>query len=34
MGGYYEHFGRSASAAQRRHLSDYAVLVHIKAIHT
>ena len=33
MAGYHEHFVRSASAAQRRHLSDDAVLVHIKALH-
>ncbi len=31
--GYHEHFVRRASAAQRRHLSDDALLVHIKAIH-
>ena len=33
MAGYYEHFVRRASDAQRRHLSDDALLVHIKAIH-
>lgn len=33
MAGYHEHFVRPASAAQRRHLSDDALLVHIKAIH-
>ena len=33
MTGYHEHFVRKASGAQRRHLSDDAVLVHIKAIH-
>ena len=33
MAGYHEHFVRAASAAQRRHLSDDALLVHIKAIH-
>ena len=33
MAGYHEHFVRLASAAQRRHLSDDALLVHIKAIH-
>ena len=33
MAGYREHFVRRASAAQRRHLSDDALLVHIKAIH-
>ena len=33
MAGYHEHFVRRASAAQRRHLSDDALLVHIKAIH-
>ena len=33
MAGYHEHFARLASAAQRRHLSDDALLVHIKAIH-
>ena len=31
--GYHEHFVRGASDAQRRHLSDDALLVHIKAIH-
>ena len=31
--GYHEHFVRRASDAQRRHLSDDALLVHIKAIH-
>lgn len=31
--GYHEHFVRRASAAQRRHLSEDALLVHIKAIH-
>ncbi len=30
---YHEHFVRRASAVQRRHLSDDALLVHIKAIH-
>ena len=34
MAGCHEHFVRSASAAQRRHLSDNALLVHIKVIHT
>ena len=33
MAGYHEHFVRRASDAQRRHLSDDALLVHIKAIH-
>ena len=33
VAGYHEHFVRAASAAQRRHLSDDALLVHIKAIH-
>ncbi len=33
VAGYHEHFVRSASAAQRRYLSDDALLVHIKAIH-
>ncbi len=33
MAGYHEHFVRSASDTQRRHLSDDALLVHIKAIH-
>ncbi len=33
MAGYHEHFVRLANAAQRRHLSDDALLVHIKAIH-
>ena len=31
--GYHEHVVRSASNAQRRHLSDDALLVHIKAIY-
>ena len=31
--GYHEHFVRRASDVQRRHLSDEALLVHIKAIH-
>ena len=31
--GYHEHFVRRAGNAQRRHLSDDALLVHIKAIH-
>lgn len=31
--GYHEHFVRRASGDQRRHLSDDALLVHIKAIH-
>ena len=30
---YHEYFVRRASGAQRRHLSDDALLVHIKAIH-
>jgi putative transposase len=33
VAGYHEHFARLASAAQRRHLSDDALLVYIKAIH-
>jgi putative transposase len=33
VAGYHEHFVRAASTAQRRHLSDDALLVHIKAIH-
>jgi len=33
VAGCHEHFVRRASAAQRRHLSDDALLVHIKAIH-
>jgi transposase InsO family protein len=33
VAGYHEHFVRLASAWQRRHLSDDALLVHIKAIH-
>lgn len=33
VAGYHEHFARRASQAQRRHLSDEALLVHIKAIH-
>ncbi|WP_425551816.1 IS3 family transposase [Ideonella azotifigens] len=32
VAGYHEHFVRRASEAQRRHLSDEALLVHIKAI--
>jgi transposase InsO family protein len=31
--GYHEHFARKANDTQRRHLSDDALLVHIKAIH-
>ena len=31
--GYHEHFVRRASATPRRHLSDDALLAHIKAIH-
>jgi transposase InsO family protein len=33
VAGYHEHFVRSARAAQRRYLSDDALLVHIKAIY-
>ena len=33
VAGYHEHFVRRASSVQRRHLSDEALLVHIKAIH-
>ena len=33
LAGYHEHFVRKANAAQRRRLSDDALLVHIKAIH-
>ena len=33
VAGYHEHFVRRASAAQRRHLSDDAMLVHIKVLH-
>ena len=33
VAGYHEHFVRRASGDQRRHLSDDALLVHIKAIH-
>jgi len=33
ISGYHEHFVRSTSSAQRRHLSDDALLVHIKAIY-
>ena len=33
VSGYHEHFVRRASDAQRRHLSDDALLVHVKAIH-
>jgi transposase InsO family protein len=31
--GYHEHFTRRAGGVERRHLSDEALLVHIKAIH-
>lgn len=31
--GYHEHFVRRSSGDQRRHLSDDALLVHIKVIH-
>jgi putative transposase len=34
VAGYHEHFVRLDNAAQRRHLSNDALLVHIKAIHT
>ena len=33
VAGYHEHFVRRARDGQRRHLSDDALLVHIKAIH-
>ncbi|QNP49232.1 IS3 family transposase [Diaphorobacter aerolatus] len=33
IAGYHEHFARCVHGAQRLHLSDDAVLVHIKAIH-
>ena len=33
MAGYHEHFVRRTRDAQRRHLSDDALLLHIKAIH-
>ena len=33
MAGCHEHSVRAANATQRRHLSDDALLVHIKAIH-
>jgi putative transposase len=33
IAGYHEHFVRRASSGQRRHLSDDALLVHIKAIY-
>ncbi|WP_440534576.1 hypothetical protein [Variovorax sp. YR566] len=33
MTGYHEHFARKACGAQRRQMSDDALLVHIKAIH-
>jgi putative transposase len=33
VAGYHEHFVRRANGAQRRHLSDDALLVHIKAIY-
>ena len=31
--GYHDHFARRATPRQRKHLSDDALLVHIKAIH-
>jgi putative transposase len=33
LAGYHEHLARRACGSQRRHLSDDALLVHIKAIH-
>ncbi len=33
LAGYHEHFVRKAEGMQRRHLSDDALLVHIKAVH-
>ena len=33
VAGYHEHFVRRASDAQRRHLSDEALLAHIRALH-
>ena len=33
VAGYHEHFVRRVSDVQRRHLSDDALLEHIKAIH-
>ena len=33
VSGYHEHVARQSSEAPRRHLSDEALLVHIKAIH-
>jgi putative transposase len=33
VAGYHEHFVRRASDAQRRHLSDDALLVHVNPIH-
>jgi hypothetical protein len=33
VAGYHEHFVRRASDLRRPHLSDDALLVHIKAIH-
>ena len=33
VSGYHEHVGRRTSTAPRRHHSDEALLVHIKAIH-
>jgi putative transposase len=33
VAGYHEHFVRRASGAERRHLSDDALLLHIKAVH-
>jgi len=34
VAGYHKHFVSRASAVQWRHLSDDALLVHIKVIHT
>ena len=33
VSGYHQHLSRLRHIAQRRHLSDEALLVHIKAIH-
>ena len=32
--GYYEHWGRQQAAGSRRHLSEEALLTHIRAVHT
>ena len=34
VAGYHEHFGRQQTMTPRRHLSEEALLVHIRAVHT